>query len=260
MFLINYFKEVYKFRSFLFNLSISKIKSQYAQTELGVLWGIINPFTSSFGFTIIALIYNVQDDIFNRFVFTLTGFLPLGLFNNAFLNTAECYLKNVRIIRKIKFPRIILILSNLSSKFLDFFIGFVVLLIISFFRNPVFDLSILLIPVLLFITLTSSIGAGLLLIKPIVNFRDFRFLLQYLMPTIMLLSPVLYSSNNINSRWIEIYSFNPLVSVIEGFRAILNHTEIPWEYILKGGIVSVVIFFFGLYFFSKNEYKLNDYL
>jgi ABC-type polysaccharide/polyol phosphate export permease len=80
------------------------------------------------------------------------------------------------------------------------------------------------------------------------------------MPTIMLLSPVLYSSNNINSRWIEIYSFNPLVSVIEGFRAILNHTEIPWEYILKGGIVSVVIFFFGLYFFSKNEYKLNDYL
>jgi lipopolysaccharide transport system permease protein len=260
MFLINYFREVYKFKDFLYYLSFSYFKSQFSQTELGFLWGVINPFATSFAFTILGLIYNVSDDLITHFVFTLTGMLPWVLFREGLLNTSECYLKNANLIKQVKFPRIILLLANLTPKFVDFLVGFMILIIILLVKNAHFGISFLLIPLLLLINMFSSIGIGLLLIKPITNFRDLRFLLRHAIPLVMFISPVVYSSTAINGNWLEIYSYNPLVSVIEGFRAIFNNTAIPWILIFKGSIVSSVIFILGLFVFVKNENSLSDYL
>lgn len=260
MFLINYFKEVYKFKDFLYFLSLSNFKSQFSQTELGFLWGVINPFATSFAFTILGIIYNVSDDLITHFVFTLTGMLPWVLFKEGLLNTSECYLKNANLIKKVKFPRIILLIANLTPKLVDFLVGFTVLIIISLLKNAHFGISFLLIPLLLLINMFSSIGIGLLFIKPVTNFRDLRFLLRHAIPLVMFISPVVYSSSAIHGNWLEVYSYNPMVGVIEGFRAIFNHTAIPWVFILKGSIVSSVIFVSGLFVFVKNENNLSDYL
>ena len=260
MTLLRYFKEVYKYKTFLLYFTYSNFKGTYANTRLGGLWGFITPFTSALSFTIIGTIYNAPDSVFNHFVFTISGILPFTLFSNTFKNSAQIYLKNIRLIKRVRFPRIILILSNLSLTFFNFLIGFVVLVLLNWIKGSGFDFSILLIPILVFFTIISSMGAGMLLIKPTIYFRDLNYIIGYLTHALMFASPVLYNSSNIPSKWIWIYSLNPLVGVIEGFRAVLNHTQIPWIYILKGGIVSFTIFFVGLFVFIRNEYKMNDYL
>jgi lipopolysaccharide transport system permease protein len=260
MFLIKYFREVYKFKDFLYFLSLSNFKSQFSQTELGFLWGILNPFFTSFAFTVLGLIYHVSDDLISHFVFTLTGMLPWVLFKETVLNGSECYLKNANLIKKVKFPRVILLIASLAPKFVDFLVGFAVLLIISFIRNPVISISFLLIPLLLLINMFASIGISFLFIKPVTNLRDIRFLIRHIIPLVMFISPVVYSSTAIHGKWLEVYSYNPLVSVIEGFRAVFNHNAIPWFLIFKGFVVSAIIFFFGLFVFVKNENSLSDNL
>jgi len=260
MTLLRYFKEVYLYKTFLLYFTHSNFKGTYANTRLGGLWGFIIPFTSTFSFTIIGIIYNAPDSVFNHFIFTLSGILPWTLFSKTFQNTNKIYLKNIRLIKRVRFPRIILILSNLSINLFNFMIGLVVLVLLNSIKGPSVDFSILLIPILILFATISSMGAGMLLIKPTIYFRDLTYIIGYLMPALMFASPVLYNSSNIPSKWIWIYSLNPLVGVIEGFRAVLNHTQIPWEYIINGGIVSFIIFFLGLLVFIKDEYKMNDYL
>lgn len=258
--LIRYLNEVYQYKTFLFYLTISNYKGAYVNTNLGGLWGIITPFTTAFSFSIIGIIYNAPDGVFNHFVFTLSGLLPLTLFSNTFQNTMQIYLKNKKLIKRVRFPRIILIFSKVSLNLFNFMIGFVAIVLLSLIKGSGINFSILLIPILVLFTIISSMGAGMLLIKPTIYFRDLTHLVRYLLSSLVFASPVLYNSSDIPSKWIWIYSLNPLVGVIEGFRAVLNHTQIPWIYILKGGIISFTIFFVGLFVFIRNEYKMNDYL
>ena len=258
--LFEYLKSVYRSKDFLYNFTIGTSKSLYNQTKLGVLWGVINPLLTSFAFTIFGLILKASNDVFGHFMFTYTAVLPWILFRDGVLGITDSYVRNSSLISKVKFPRLIVPLATFSNKFFDFFVGLLILVSISIIKTHEINLSFLILPILILIIFFASVGMGLLFLVPSVYFRDINHLVKFMVPLSMFVSPILFRSNTIPASWQFWYSLNPLVGIIEGFRAVFYQEAIPWNYILTSFFVSIVIFMAGFIFFIKNEDSLNDEL
>jgi lipopolysaccharide transport system permease protein len=257
--LINW-RELVQYRDLLYFLTIRGIKARYAQSILGVGWAIIQPLFSTLVFTVIfGKLAKVSSDGVPYAIFSFAAMVPWNYFANTLTDSANSLVQNANMISKVYFPRLVLPLSAALSKLLDFLIGLLILVgfMIYFRYAPGWGAFVL--PLLILILLLTSLGIGMFLSAMAVQYRDVKHAVTFVVQMLMYAAPVVYPTSNVPETWRFWYSLNPMVGVIEGFRSALLHTQpMPWNYIITGGIVSLIVFIGGALYFRKMERIFAD--
>lgn len=253
-------KELMDYKDLLFFLVIRGIKAKYAQSVLGIGWAIIQPLFTTLVFTLVfGSLAKISSDGVPYFLFSLTAMVPWNYFSGTLTEASSSLVANAGMITKVYFPRMVLPLSAAFSKILDFMIAFLLLIVFLVIYKVPLSWEVIFLPVFIIILLLFSIGLGMILSAMAVQYRDIKHAMTFLTQILMYLAPVVYPASNVpqNIQWI--YALNPMVGVIEGFRSVLLHTgHVPWNWVLTGGLISLLFFLAGILYFRKMERVFAD--
>lgn len=259
----NYWKDLWHYRELFYILSWRDVKVKYKQTVLGVLWAIIRPLLTMIVFTFVfgkVAKMDVQSTVpYSIIVFA--GLLPWQFFSNALTECSNSLVGNTNLITKVYFPRMIIPASSVITSFIDFFISFAILLLLFIVYGYMPPVEIFAMPLFWIMAFLASFGPGLYLTALNVKYRDFRYIIPFIVQFGLFISPVGYSSSQIPEKWQWLYALNPMVGVIDGFRwCIVKGTPNPMlDYPFY--ISLAVIFFFvwlSIHQFRKMEKNFAD--
>ncbi len=253
-------KELWHYRDLLYFLVVRAIKAKYAQSVLGVGWAILQPLVNTLVFTVIfGKLAKLDSDGVPYILFSFAAMIPWTYFSNILTESSNSLVSNRNMLSKVYFPRLVLPLSAVFSKLLDFSIGFIVMIGLFIFYRFIPSWNILFFPVLLAILVMTSLGAGMILSAMAVQYRDVQYAMGFLVRLLMYAVPVVYSISIIPEEYLYLYALNPMVGVIEGMRAAFLGTKpMPWDLIGIGAGVSVLLFLFGAFYFRKMEKTFAD--
>ena len=253
-------KELVAYRDLFRFLIWRQIKVRYAQSAIGIGWAIIQPLFSMLVFTIIfGNLAQVESDGAPYALFSLAALLPWTYFSNAITDGVQSLVSEANMLRKIYFPRLLLPLSAVAAKLVDFGIAAVMMVILMIvFQYPP-STQIVALPVALIAMLITASGVSVWLTALAVQYRDVKHALNFLMQLLMYASPVVYSTSIIPDKFRLLYGLNPMVGVIETFRAgILGTTTIPWDLLGLGFLSASLLLLSGLAFFRSKEKIFAD--
>jgi len=256
----HYWADLWRFRELLGFLAWRDIKVRYKQTVLGVLWALIQPAVTLAVFTFIfGKLAGMPAGNAPYPLLVLCGLLPWQLFSAAFSNASGSLVANTHLISKIYFPRLIVPLSSIAVALIDFAVVLVLLASLCLWWRFVPDWRVLLLPLFIVLTLLTAIGTGLWLTALTVKYRDFRFVVPFLLQVGLFLSPVGFSSTNL-PNWRFIYSLNPMVGAIDGFRWCLLHGEPTLDPVNLSTSVAMcgLLLASGLWYFRHMERTFAD--
>jgi len=254
-------REILEFRDLLYFLVWRDIKVRYKQTALGVLWVILQPLLAMILFTIIfGKLARVPSDGIPYPLFVYSGLLLWNFFSAALNNSGNSLIANSNLISKVYFPRLIIPASATLSGIPDFLISSVIFMGICIFYNATPQVAgIILIPFLLFLVIMVAIGCGLWLSALNVEYRDFQYVIPFLLQIWMFATPVIYPSTLFPEKYRWLLALNPMCGIIEAFRAIsIGHQQIKWELLGISIVISSLIFVSGLLYFKKVERSFAD--
>ena len=253
-------RELWRYKDLLYFLVVRGIKARYAQSVLGVGWAIIQPLFTTLVFTVVfGNLAGISSDGVPYVIFSFVAMVPWNYFSGTLTESANSLVSNANMISKVYFPRLVLPLSAALSKLLDFMIGVLILVGFMIYFQFVPSIWALFTPVLLIILLLTSLGLGMILSALAVQYRDVKHAVTFVVQLLMYAAPVVYPASKVPESYQFWYSLNPMVGVIEGFRAsLLNTQPMPWDWITTGGIVSLIIFTSGTFYFRKMEKVFAD--
>lgn len=253
-------RELLHYKDLLYFLVIRGIKAKYAQSVLGVGWAIIQPLVQTLVFTLIfGNLARLSSDGEPYILFSFLAMVPWNYFANILTEGSNSLIENKNLLSKVYFPRIILPLSAVFSKLLDFAIGLMVLVGFLLYYEVVPTINILFFPLLVLILILTSLGSSMILSALVVQYRDIQYASTFLVRILMYSAPVVYSIEIIPASYRLVYSLNPMVGVIEGMRAsFLISKSMPWDIIALGGCVSLILFIVGVFYFKRMERTFAD--
>jgi lipopolysaccharide transport system permease protein len=216
----NYWRDLWRYRELFYILSWRDVKVRYKQTTLGILWAIIRPLLTMLIFTVVfgrwAKMPKDGDAPYAIIVFA--GLLAWQFFANALLESSNSLIGNEKLISKVYFPRMIIPASSVITSFIDFLISFVLLLILFIFYLYTPPVQIFLMPLFWIMAFAATFGPGLYLTALNVKYRDFRYIIPFIVQFGIFISPVGFSSSIIPEKWKWVFAINPMTGVIDGFR------------------------------------------
>jgi lipopolysaccharide transport system permease protein len=257
----NYWKDVWHFRELLWFLAWRDILVRYKQTVIGLAWSLIRPFLTMVVFTVVfGKLAGLPSGGVPYPVLVMAGLLPWQFFANSLSESSDSLVSNANIISKVYFPRLIIPASSIVVSLVDFCITFGLMLAVMFWYGIYPDWRIIAIPGLLILTLAAALGAGLWFAALNTRFRDFRYIIPFAIQMGLYVSPVGFSSDVVMGDWRLIYSFNPMVAVIDGFRWALlgNSVEIYWPGFVISCILIVLLLYTGIRHFRGMEKTFAD--
>lgn len=234
---------------------------RYKQTVIGIAWSVIRPFLTMVIFTVIfGNIAKLPSNGVPYPILVFAAMLPWQFFSTSLTESSSALLSNASMLTKIYFPRLIMPSSAVIVCLVDFLISFCMLLILMVWFHFIPTWRILTLPFFLLLALITSLGVGLWLSALNVKYRDFRYIVPFIVQFGLYISPVGFSSNIVPEQWRFLYSLNPMVGVIDGFRwAILgNSASIYWPGFLISCVLSVLLITFGVWYFRKTEHSFAD--
>jgi lipopolysaccharide transport system permease protein len=255
------FKDFWQYRHLFYFLAWRDILVRYKQTMAGVAWGVIKPLSTM---VILVLVFgklaNLPSGQVPYGVMVMAALLPWQFFTNILSSTGNSLVSNASLVSKVYFPRVIIPISAVVVALADFFIAFALLAGMMLVYGVWPGKAILLLPGFLAIAVLASLGTGLFVAALNVKYRDFTHLMPFILQFGLYLSPVGYSSCIVPDGWRFVYSLNPMVGVIDGFRWVLlgEGALIYWPGVFISMLLSVVLFMFGLKFFIRNEREFAD--
>jgi lipopolysaccharide transport system permease protein len=252
--------ELWLYRELLYFFVWRDIKVRYKQTVLGALWAVIQPLSTTFLFTIIfGRLGGMAKQVNGPYaLYVFIGLLPWTFFANAVGQAGSSLVGSSHLISKVYFPRLLIPAAAIASSLVDFAISFVVLLILMVIYGVMPSPGILTLPLFLAGTVISAAGAGLLFATLIVVYRDFRYVISFVMQMWLFGTPVLYTLDIIPEQWRALYAINPMVGMISGFRAAILGTPFPLGVILTSTVSAVVLLFVGVRYFLQVERRFAD--
>ena len=258
----NYWADLWRYRDLFYILSWRDIKVRYKQTVVGVLWSVLRPLLAMIIFTFVfSNIAKLPAEGSAPYaIMVYAAMLPWQFFSNALSEASNSLVGNANLISKVYFPRLIIPTASVITSFVDFLISFVILVGLMIYYMYAPSWNILLLTVFLVIAFLASMGLGLYLTALNVKYRDFRYIVPFLVQFGLYISPVGFSSSVVPDQWRLLYSLNPMVGVIDGFRWCIlgGQSHIYWPgFLLSLGIV-VLFLFLGVYQFRKMEKTFAD--
>lgn len=254
------FKEFWLYRELLYFFAWRDIKVRYKQTAIGVAWAIFQPFITMVVFTVFfGGLAKIPSDNVPYPIFVYVGLLFWQFFSTALADTSNALINNQAIITKVYFPKIILPISTVITKLIDFFIASLILIGLMIYYGYTPNLGgMLLLPLLLLITFMASTGGGLFLAAVNVKYRDVRYALPFFIQILLFVTPVIYSAS-LAGKYSKILALNPMTGVIQSARAaLLGTAPINWTLIGVSLLATIVILFVGIYVFKKTEGYFAD--
>lgn len=258
-------KELWKYRDLVILFVKRDLKNVYKQTVLGPLWIVINPFLSTFVFTVIfGMIANISTDGIPQFLFYMSGNILWSFFSNCFNRASSTFLSNARIFGKVYFPRLVMPLSGIiynSITFLVQFIMFAILIAVYALTgaNVHPNLLVLALPLFLIHIAFLGTGTGLIISSLTTKYRDLNVLVSFGLTLWMYLTPVVYPVSQIPESFRFIMLLNPVAPIVETFRyAFLGSGSFEWIYLLISAVVTAVILILGMIVFNQVEKNFID--
>ena len=252
-------RELLQYRDLFFFLVWRDIKVLYAQTILGFSWAILQPLIQIVIFTIVfGKVAQVNTDGIPYLLFSSVAIIPWTYLSQAMSMSSQSLVIQQHILGKIYFPRIIFPVTPVISKLVDFGISLLILLVLSFYYGVLPTWRMCLTPIFVIYMMAISLSVGLWLSSLAIRFRDVKHAMPFVIRMLMYSAPVVYSATQIEPTYRLIYSFNPLVGVIEGFRACMLGTPFEWIYILPGMMVTIVLLLSGAIYFKRMEKVIVD--
>ncbi|TYQ31532.1 MULTISPECIES: ABC transporter permease [unclassified Pseudanabaena] len=256
-----YWKDLWRYRELFYFLAWRDILVRYKQTAIGIAWALIRPFLTMVVFTVVfGQLAKLPSQGVPYPILVFAGMLPWQFFSNALSECSNSLVGNANLISKVYFPRLIVPTSAIIVSFVDFMISGMILLGLMAWYNFVPDWRILTLPFFILIATAASMGAGLWLASLTVQYRDFRFVVPFIVQFGLYISPVGFSSSIVPEQWRLLYSINPMVGVIDGFRwAILGGDS---KIYLPGFSLSMAFVFLllwsGIWYFRRMERTFAD--
>lgn len=255
-------RELWEYRELLGFLAWRDLKVRYKQTAIGVAWAVLQPLAMMTVFTIFfGRLARLPSDGLPYPLFALAGLLSWNLFARVLASSADSLVRDQRLISKVYFPRLIVPLSSSLAALVDFAISLVLLLALMVFYRVTPDERLLFLPLLALLLLVAALGVGFWLSALNVEFRDVQHTLPFLTQLWFFLTPVVYPASLVPDRYLVLYSLNPMVGVVEGFRWSLLGTSAPVpSAVLISAVTAVVLFVTGLIYFRSRERSFADSL
>ena len=253
------FEELKQYRDLFFFLVWRDIKVLYAQTILGFSWAVLNPFVQLVIFTIVfGKVAKLDTDGIPYALFSVVSIVPWAYMSGAMTASSQSLVSAQNMLGKVYFPRLIFPITPVLSKLVDFGISLLLVVAVLVYYGVAPTLNLLILPLCVLMMMAVPISAGLWLSSLAIRFRDVRFAMSYMISMLMYSAPIVYSASAIPEEYRLIYSINPIVGVIEGYRAALLGTEIPWEYIVPGLFTNALLLVSGAIYFRRMERVIVD--
>lgn len=237
------------------------VKVRYAQTVLGAAWAVIQPVFTMVVFTIVfGRFARIPSDGAPYAVFSLAALVPWTYFSTALTGAGNSLVSSTNLITKVYFPRLVIPAAPILAGLLDFAIAFTVLLCVLLGFGIVPSLHALyVIPLLVAIMMATAGGVGCWLAALHVRYRDIRYVAAFMVQIWMYVSPVVYPSSVVPERYRWLVALNPMVAVIDGFRAVLiGRIPVPWVEIVRAALTAVVLLLAGTLYFRRAERGFAD--
>lgn len=253
-------KELWRYRELFWFLALRDILVRYKQAVIGIAWSVIQPLLTMIVFSVIfGSLAKLPSDGVPYPILIFTALLPWQFFANSMTASSQSLVGKSSIVSKIYFPRLIIPTSAVISGLIDFCISFVILIGLMIWYRIVPTANVIYLPLFVMLTFMAALAVGLWLSALNVEFRDVFYIVPFLVQAGQYLSPVAYSSSIIPEKWKFLYSLNPMVGVIDGFRWSILGTAMPnWAGIAVSSASVLVIFTSGLLYFRKMERTFAD--
>ena len=252
-------RELWAYKELLLVLVTRDIKVRYKQTVLGIAWAVIQPVTTMVIFSVIfGNFAKIPSDGYAYPVFVYAALLPWGLFSTSVSSSAASMVGSSHLVSKVYFPRILIPVSSVGAALVDFAISTLILLSLMLFFDVEITLRLLLLPGLIFILLLIALGVGIFLSALTVSYRDFRYVVPFMIQIWMYLTPVIYPVSLIPEKWQWLSYLNPMTGVIEASRAIFLGSELNILGLILSLIFGLVMLMLGVMYFKRVEKRFAD--
>jgi lipopolysaccharide transport system permease protein len=256
-----FLKELWAYRELFYFLAWRDILVRYKQTVIGIAWALIRPLLIMVVFTIVfGKIAKLPSGGAPYPIMVFAAMLPWQFFATSFAEAGNSLIANANMISKVYFPRLVMPVSALIVSFVDFLISFSILIVLMFWYGFVPELRIVMLPLFVLIAFAASMAGGLWIAALNVRYRDFRYIIPFIVQFGLYISPVGFTSSIVPEKWRLLYSLNPMVGVIDGFRwAILGGDyQLYWPGFLLSLTLVGIILATGIVYFRKTEKTFAD--
>ena len=251
--------QLWQYRELVAALIIRDVSVRYKQTVLGALWAIIQPVVAMIIFGLIfGRLAQIPSDGYPYPLFVYAALLPWTLFAGAVSGCGQSLLGASDLINKVYFPRLVLPLASLGSPLVDFLVASTVMLALMLFYASTPGLSLLMVLPLLLVMLLLALGVGLVLAALTISYRDFRFVIPFMVQIWMFITPVVYSQDLIPAQWQWLAHCNPMVALITGLRSALLGGSQDWLALGISTLITFIVLFAGLHYFRRAERRFAD--
>ncbi len=258
----HYWRDLWRYRELFYFLAWRDILVRYKQTAIGVAWAVLRPVLTMIVFTVIfgKLAKLPSEGAAPYAIMVYAAMLPWQFFANSLSEASNSLVGNANLISKVYFPRLIIPTSSVITSFVDFLISAVILVVIMIWYQFMPTWRVVTLPIFITIAFAAAMGVGLWLTALNVKYRDFRYIVPFIVQFGLYVSPVGFSSSIVPEKYRLLYSLNPMVSVIDGFRwAILGgESSIYWPGFLLSLSVVALFLVYGIVYFRKTEKKFAD--
>jgi lipopolysaccharide transport system permease protein len=257
----NYWGDLWRYRELFIILAWRDILVRYKQTAIGLAWALLRPFLTMLVFTFVfGKLAKLPSDGVPYPLMIFAALLPWQFFSNAFTEAGNSLINNANMLSKVYFPRLIVPMSAVIVSFVDFLISGIILIGMMLWYGYGLDWRLVALPFFVIVAFAFSVGSGLWVAALNVKYRDFRYIIPFVVQFGLYVSPVGFNSAIVPEKWRLLYSLNPMVGVIDGFRwAILGgKTQLYWPGLILSLALIFLILITGIYYFRNTERKFAD--
>jgi lipopolysaccharide transport system permease protein len=248
------FKELREYRDLFYFMVWREIKVLYAQTILGFSWAILQPLVQIIIFTVVfGKVAKVPTQGIPYLLFTSVAVIPWTYMSQSMSQSGQSLILGQMMLGKVYFPRLIFPLTPILSRLVDFGISLLIIFGVSIYYSILPTWNLVFLPLFVILMISIPAGTGMWLSALAIRFRDVKHAMPFVLRMLVYSAPIVYSASSIPEKYRIIYAVNPIVSVIEGFRACLLGRPIPWTYVWPGMITAVVLLISGAVYFKRAE-------
>ncbi|HIE11114.1 MAG TPA: ABC transporter permease [Kiritimatiellae bacterium] len=252
-------REIWQYRELLYFLTWRDVKVRYKQTMLGVGWAFLQPFLKLVVFSaVFGKLARLDSEGFPYPIFVYAGLLPWQFFSESLQRSSQSVVGAANLIRKVYFPRLIIPLASIGACLVDFGISFSILAGLMMYYHVPLRISLMLVPALVLLTVFIALGVGTLFSALNAAYRDFRYIVPFMVQIWMYLTPVIYSARAVPARWRFLLALNPMTGVVNGYRSAVLGTALDMSGLFFSLAAGLSLFIVAVYFFRKIESQMAD--
>ena len=257
----HYWRDLWRYRELFYFLAWRDLLVRYKQTAIGVAWAVLRPFLTMVVFTVVfGKLAKLPSGGIPYPILVFAGMLPWQFFSNALSESSGSLVTNANLISKVYFPRMIVPAGAVIVGFVDFLISFVIMAALMVWYGFLPGIQILTLPLWILLAFLAAIGPGLFITALNVKYRDFRYVIPFVVQFGLYVSPVGFRSDVVPEKWRLLYSLNPMVGVIDGFRWAIcgGQFAIYWPGFATSIAITLFFLWFGIRYFRKTERTFAD--